>query len=192
MNLQFETLKVGIGEDKVGVITMNRPEIMNAMNTQMMTEHEGLLYAVLCRGECGGLPRRDRCRRSQLLLRGRPQGAQGHVGRDLAPAARHRRADGASHHQLPDSGHRRRKRVCLCRRHGDRPRLRFRLCGRARALCFDRGNARHHSRRHGYAEPAARGGRAPRQGDHPDGHAVHRGRRLGVGHGQQGRAWSKS
>jgi enoyl-CoA hydratase/carnithine racemase len=38
MNLQFETLKVVIGEDKVGVITMNRPEIMNAMNTQMMTD----------------------------------------------------------------------------------------------------------------------------------------------------------
>ncbi len=38
MNLQFETLKVSIGDDKVGVITMNRPDIMNAMNTVMMTE----------------------------------------------------------------------------------------------------------------------------------------------------------
>jgi enoyl-CoA hydratase len=36
--MTYETLKVTIGEDKVGVITMNRPEALNAMNTRMMEE----------------------------------------------------------------------------------------------------------------------------------------------------------
>lgn len=38
MNPQFETLKVAFSEDKVGIITMNRPDALNAMNTQMMRE----------------------------------------------------------------------------------------------------------------------------------------------------------
>ena len=38
MNLQFETLEVAFGEDKVGVVTMNRPDALNAMNTMMMRE----------------------------------------------------------------------------------------------------------------------------------------------------------
>ncbi|HZT49477.1 MAG TPA: enoyl-CoA hydratase-related protein [Hyphomicrobiaceae bacterium] len=36
--MSYETLKVAIGDDRVGIITMNRPEVKNAMNTQMMTE----------------------------------------------------------------------------------------------------------------------------------------------------------
>ena len=36
--MDYETLKVAIGEDRVGIITMNRPEVRNAMNTQMMTD----------------------------------------------------------------------------------------------------------------------------------------------------------
>jgi enoyl-CoA hydratase len=36
--MQYETLKVAIGDDRVGIITMNRPEVRNAMNTQMMRE----------------------------------------------------------------------------------------------------------------------------------------------------------
>ena len=38
LRTDFKTLKVEIGSDKVGVITMNRPEVRNAMNTQMMTD----------------------------------------------------------------------------------------------------------------------------------------------------------
>ena len=34
--MHYETLKVAIGEDRVGIVTMNRPEVRNAMNTQMM------------------------------------------------------------------------------------------------------------------------------------------------------------
>ena len=34
----YETLKVAIGEDRVGIVTMNRPEARNAMNTRMMEE----------------------------------------------------------------------------------------------------------------------------------------------------------
>jgi enoyl-CoA hydratase/carnithine racemase len=36
--MKFETLYVAIGPDRVGIITMNRPEVRNAMNTQMMTD----------------------------------------------------------------------------------------------------------------------------------------------------------
>jgi enoyl-CoA hydratase len=36
--MQFETLKVEICADRVGVITMNRPEARNALNTRMMEE----------------------------------------------------------------------------------------------------------------------------------------------------------
>jgi enoyl-CoA hydratase len=36
--MQYETLKVEVGEDRVGIITMNRPEAINAMNTRMMGE----------------------------------------------------------------------------------------------------------------------------------------------------------
>lgn len=36
--MSYETLKVAIGADRVGLITMNRPEVKNAMNTRMMTE----------------------------------------------------------------------------------------------------------------------------------------------------------
>ena len=36
--MTYETLKVVIGEDRAGLITMNRPEVKNAMNTRMMTE----------------------------------------------------------------------------------------------------------------------------------------------------------
>ena len=36
--MTYDTLKVTIGEDKVGVITMSRPDALNAMNTRMMEE----------------------------------------------------------------------------------------------------------------------------------------------------------
>jgi enoyl-CoA hydratase len=36
--MAYDTLKLAIGEDKVGIITMNRPEALNAMNTRMMEE----------------------------------------------------------------------------------------------------------------------------------------------------------
>lgn len=34
----YETITVDIGADKVGVVTLNRPDALNAMNTQMMRE----------------------------------------------------------------------------------------------------------------------------------------------------------
>ncbi len=37
-DMKFDTLKVAIGEDRVGVVTLNRPEALNAMNTRMMEE----------------------------------------------------------------------------------------------------------------------------------------------------------
>jgi len=34
----YQTLRLEIGADRVGIVTMHRPEVRNAMNTQMMTE----------------------------------------------------------------------------------------------------------------------------------------------------------
>lgn len=36
--MNYETLQIVFGDDRVGIITMNRPEVRNAMNTQMMTD----------------------------------------------------------------------------------------------------------------------------------------------------------
>jgi hypothetical protein len=36
--MDYQTLKIAIGADRVGIVTMNRPEVRNAMNTQMMTD----------------------------------------------------------------------------------------------------------------------------------------------------------
>ena len=36
--MDYETLKVEIGADRVGIVTMSRPEVRNAMNTAMMRE----------------------------------------------------------------------------------------------------------------------------------------------------------
>src|SRR5262245_13407160 len=36
--MDYETLKVEWGPDRVGIVTMSRPEVRNAMNTRMMTE----------------------------------------------------------------------------------------------------------------------------------------------------------
>ena len=40
--MDYETLKVATDSDRVGIITMNRPEVRNAMNTRMMTEMRDL------------------------------------------------------------------------------------------------------------------------------------------------------
>jgi enoyl-CoA hydratase len=36
--MPYDTLKIAIGADKVGIVTMSRPEALNAMNTRMMEE----------------------------------------------------------------------------------------------------------------------------------------------------------
>jgi enoyl-CoA hydratase/carnithine racemase len=53
--MTYDTLKIAIGEDKVCVITMNRPEALNAMNTRMMEELRDLfagLYVEPDRAAC--------------------------------------------------------------------------------------------------------------------------------------------
>jgi glyoxylase-like metal-dependent hydrolase (beta-lactamase superfamily II) len=127
------------------------------------------------------LHRADRHRRQGVLRRRRPEGAPRHDGRGVDAPARHFRADGAGADRLPGPDHRRRQRRGLWRRLRDRGLLRFPLCGRERALCAHRGDARHHAGRRRHANPAARRRRAPRQGADPDRQAVYRGRspRLG-------------
>jgi len=41
-SMDHETLKFEIGADRVGIVTMNRPEVRNAMNTSMMEELRNL------------------------------------------------------------------------------------------------------------------------------------------------------
>ena len=38
LKTDFETIILAVGTDKVGVVTLNRPEAMNSMNTLMMRE----------------------------------------------------------------------------------------------------------------------------------------------------------
>ena len=47
--MTYDTLKIAIGEDKVGVVTMNRPEALNAMNTRMMEELRDVFSRLLRR-----------------------------------------------------------------------------------------------------------------------------------------------
>ena len=183
--MDYETLKVEIGADRVGIVTMSRPEVRNAMNTAMMRELRDLFAQLLRRPRRRRLPGPDR-RARRLLQRRRPARAQGHDGRRLAPAARRRRADGARHPRLPDPDRRRRQRRGLRRRHGAGAGLRLRLRRAIGAVCPDRGDARHPAGRLRHAEPAARRRRAPRQGADPHRHAVHGRAGAGVGHGQQG------
>jgi enoyl-CoA hydratase len=55
MDMTYDTLKITIGADKVGIITMSRPEALNAMNTRMMEELRDLfsqLYVEPGRAAC--------------------------------------------------------------------------------------------------------------------------------------------
>jgi enoyl-CoA hydratase len=38
LRTDFKTITLSIGADKVGLVTLNRPDVRNAMNTQMMTD----------------------------------------------------------------------------------------------------------------------------------------------------------
>ena len=38
LRTEFSTIKLAIGPDRIGVITLNRPDVRNAMNTAMMTD----------------------------------------------------------------------------------------------------------------------------------------------------------
>ncbi len=45
MTATYETLKFTIGADRVGVVTLNRPEALNSMNTRMMEELRDLFMS---------------------------------------------------------------------------------------------------------------------------------------------------
>ena len=51
--MTYDTLKIAIGADKVGIITMNRPEVLNAMNTQMGLDLLDAFNGVLRRAQPG-------------------------------------------------------------------------------------------------------------------------------------------
>jgi enoyl-CoA hydratase/carnithine racemase len=73
--MEFTTLRVCVGEDRVGIVTMCRPEVLNAMNTQMMrdlrdcfmrlyVDHNEAMCLVLTgegdRGFCAGADLKER------------------------------------------------------------------------------------------------------------------------------------
>ena len=182
--MTYETLKVAIGEDRVGLITMNRPEARNAMNTRMMEELRDLFCGLLRRAQRGRLPDRHRRGRRGFCSGGDLKERKGMTDetwrRQHAIVEQMMRAimdcpipviaavNGAAYAGGME--------IALG--------LRFRLRGAVGALRADRGDARHHAGRGRHAEPAARGRRAPRQGAGAD-----RGRRSRPSRRWRG-AWS--
>ncbi len=81
--MHYETLKVAIGPDRVGIVTMNRPQARNAMNTQMMRElrdcfahfyvHQDAAACLVLTGEgagfCSGADLKERKGMSELAWR---------------------------------------------------------------------------------------------------------------------------
>jgi len=81
--MQYETLKVAIGADRVGIVTMNRPQMRNAMNTQMMRElrdcfayfyvHQDAAACLVLTGEgagfCSGADLKERKGMSEIAWR---------------------------------------------------------------------------------------------------------------------------
>ena len=57
--MSYETLKVAFDEERVGTITMNRPEARNAMNTRMMEELRDCFAGFYVDPNVGGVPGAD-------------------------------------------------------------------------------------------------------------------------------------
>ena len=168
MDRSYETARVEDKGDGLVLLTLNRPQVANAMNTQMGRDllaffdevnADPLAYRCIvvtgagdkafCAG--GDLKERqgmsDEQWQAQHLLFERMMRA--FIG---CPVPVIGAINGAAY-----AG---RVRIGAV--------LRFYLRRRDRPLRADRGHARHHARRRRHAEPAARGRRAARQGDHPD------------------------
>ena len=180
----LETLSLETPVPHVLVVPLNRPQVANAMNTQMGCDLHAFWSG---RSRMPGDIRCvvfDRAGERAFCAGGDLKERNGMTDAAVAAPAPDLRAASARMHRLPGADHRRGQRRRLCRRHGNGAVLRLRLCRRDRALRADRGDARHHAGRRRHAEPAARGRRAPRQGDHPDRQAVHRRSRRSNG------AWS--
>lgn len=81
--MHYDTLKVAIAADRVGIVTMNRPEARNAMNTQMMRElrdcfahfyvHQDAAACLVLTGEgagfCSGADLKERKGMSEVTWR---------------------------------------------------------------------------------------------------------------------------
>ena len=173
MRRDYITLRTETVDGHVLLVTLNRPEVSNAINTQMgrdlldlwsgLIAAPGDVRAVVLTGAgdrafCAGgdLKERDGMTREEW------QAQHADFRTTILDVAR-----------LPGAGDRRRERACVRRRSRTPARLRLLLRRQDRALRADRSNARDHAGGRGHAVPAARGGRAPRQGDHLSRQAVH-------------------
>ena len=86
MNHSYETATAEDQGDGLVLLTLNRPQVANAMNTQMGRDLLAFFDAVNADPLRLSLHRRDRGGRQGVLRRRRPQGTPGHVRR--APGRR--------------------------------------------------------------------------------------------------------
>src|ERR1051326_689532 len=154
MDRSYETLQVEDKGDGLVLLILNRPQIANAMNTQMGPDLLDLFDAV------NGDPLAYRC----IVMTGAGDKAFC-AGGDL----KERLGMTDETWQAPHLLFERAVRALIgCPGLRIGVVLRFPLCRRDGALCADRGDARDHARRRRHTEPAARRRRAARQRDHPD------------------------
>ncbi len=74
----YETLDVRTVDSGIIVVTLNRPEVRNAFNTQMGRDLRALFQPLQFTPGDVALHRNHRRRRQGVLRRRRPQGAQGY------------------------------------------------------------------------------------------------------------------
>ena len=81
MTQTYQTLKIERPQEHTVLVTLNRPEVANAMNTQMGLDLLAAFEPFHAVAQCAALHRHHRQRRTRLLRRRRPEGAQRHDGR---------------------------------------------------------------------------------------------------------------
>ena len=95
----YDTLQIAEPQPHTLLVTLNRPEVANAMNTQMGLDLLDLFHAI------GGAPNEQRCivltgaGRAGVLRRRRPEGAQRHDRPAVAGPAPDLRARDPRHHR---------------------------------------------------------------------------------------------
>ena len=78
MDRSYETIRVEDQGEGLLLVTLNRPQVANAMNTQMGRDLLAFFDAVNADPLALSLHRADRGRRQGVLRRRRPQGTPGH------------------------------------------------------------------------------------------------------------------
>ena len=181
---ELATLKVEEPQPHTVLVTLNRPEVANAMNTQMGIDLLSVFDGFCARAERAALHRHHRRGTAHFCAGGDLKERNGMTDQQWqdqhliferairairdCPVPMIAAVNGAAFAGGME--------IALVRR--------FHLRRRTRAVRADRGDAGHHARRRRHAEPAARRRGAAGQGDPADRAAVHRAAGVRVGHGQ--------